>query len=793
MAAKKQLTIDDTLREPAGNAGVPQFVEWSPDGRRLSFVRTNSTDGRDELYSLDPVTGHGSVLIGANPLASLMAPNGKLSERERENRARYGIAAYHWAPDSKGLLFDASGQLWFYNLQTGKSTDLTGSASPASDPKFSPDSRYISFIRDHDLIVRPLASGKETTKQGQPFSNPLAELVPAPTSATAARVGDPERRLTTSNASVWNGEADWVYQEELDVRSNYFWAPDARHIAYLQMDESAVPEYPIVDWLSREARIDRQRYPKAGEANPSVRIGVVDLDGHSKWLSFTIHASAPGTGEESRSGSHTSDSERTVDGDPGSRREEADLYIPRFGWLSPQVVWALVLNRTQNRESLYFIEIESGNSRLILNETDDLYIPMNDLLHFFEGGGRFLWPSWRDGHMHLYLYEYDGENPLSTAARLVRQVTRGDWEVLDLCALDEKSGTVYFTANKDDWRQSNLYRANLDGTELRRLTPENGVHKPQMPRNAEYFFDNFSALTTPPRMQLCGANPAAGMAKCSDIWRSKGMEETDVLTPQFVDFKAEDGSLLHGVVLLPKSGPMAANGKFPLILNTYGGPHEQLVRDAWRTVSPLDQVMAQRGFAILKVDNRGAGNRGKKFAAASHGTLGTVELKDQLAALDQALAKYPQLDRNRIGCWGWSFGGTLAAYALTHSTRFKAAIAVAPVTDWRLYDSIYTERYLGTPRQNPEGYRTSSILESAPELNGRLLIAHGTGDDNVHVQNSLQLADALISAGKAFDLQLYPGKTHAIEGLAARSHLYHRIVEHFERWLAPPAPAGARE
>jgi len=739
-AGKKQLTIEDIFREPAGDASAPRFVEWSPDGRRLSFVRTNSTDGRDELYSLDPATGHGAVLIGAGPLATLMAPNAKPSERERENRSRYGIAAYHWAPDSKGLLFDASGQLRFYNLQTGKSTDLTGSASPASDPKFSPDSRYVSFIRDHDLVVRQMVSGKQTTKQGQPFSE----------------LG--ERKLTTASASVWNGEVDWVYQEELDVRSNYFWAPDATHIAYLQMDESAVPEYPLVDWLSRDAEIDRQRYPKAGEKNPGVRIGVVDLDGRSKWLSFTT---------------------------------ETDIYIPCFGWLSPRVVWALVLNRAQNRESLYFIDIESGESRLGLSETEEPYIEMNDLLRFFEGGGRFLWSSWRDGHVHLYLYEYDGGNPLSTPARLVRQVTRGDWEVLDLCGLDEKAGTVYFTANKDDWRQANLYRANLDGTGLRRLTPENGIHKPTMPRNAEYFFDSFSALTTPPRMQLCDVNPA-GMAesteaRCSDIWRSKGLEETDVLTPRFVDFKAEDGTLLHGVVLLPKSGPMAASGKFPLILNSYGGPREQLVRDAWRTVSLLDQVMAQRGFAILKVDNRGTGNRGKKFAGASRENLGAVELKDQLAAIDQALAKYPQLDRNRIGCWGWSFGGTLAAYALTHSTLFKAAVAVAPVTDWRLYDSIYTERYLGMPRQNPEGYRASSIVESAPELNGRLLIAHGTGDDNVHVQNSLQLADALIAAGKPFDLQLYPGKTHAIEGVAARSDLYRRIVEHFERWLGPPA------
>jgi dipeptidyl-peptidase-4 len=749
-AEKRQLTIDDILREPAGNAVAPRFVEWSPDGRRISFVRTNSTNGRDEFHSVDPASGRDKVLIGAGPLASLMAPNPKLSERERENRVRYGTAAYHWAPDSKGLLFDAEGQLWFYNLQNGEATDLTGSASPASDPKFSPDGRYISFIRDHDLVVSPVVSGKPNHKPLHPDA--LAE-----------------RKLTSSSASVWNGEADWLYQEELDVRSNYFWAPDARHIAYLQMDESAVPEYPIVDWIPRHVEIDRQQYPKAGETNPSVRIGVVDLDGHSKWLSFTT---------------------------------ESDIYIPRFGWLNPQVVWALVLNRAQTRESLYFIDIESGNSRLALQETEDPYIEMNGLLRFFPSGEGFLWPSWRDGHTHLYLYDIDGANPLSRPAQLVRQLTRGDWEVLELCALGERVGAVYFTANKDDWRQSNLYRVNLDGTGLQRLTAQNGVHKPIMSPHAEYFFDSFSALTTPPRMQLCAMKPAAGTAlpedaqlrrvsgtleaaSCSEIWRSKELEEAHVLAPQFVDFKAEDGSLLLGVLLLPKSGPMAAGGKFPVILSLYGGPQVQLVRDRWRTISLLDQLMTQHGFAILKVDNRGTGNRGKKFAAASRENLGAVELKDQLAALDQALAKYPQLDRNRIGCWGWSFGGTLAAYALTHSTIFKAAVAVAPVTDWRLYDSIYTERYMGMPSQNPEGYRDSSILHSASELSGHLLIAHGTGDDNVHVQNSIALADALISAGRAFDLQFYPRKTHEIEGVAARSDLYHRIVEHFERWLAP--------
>ena len=769
--AKRQLTIDDVLHEAAANAGAPRFVDWTPNGRWLSFVRTNA-EGRDEFYTVDAASGHENVLIGAGPMATLMAPNARLSELGREHLRRYGVPAYHWAPNSQGLLFDGAGQLWFYNLQNGESTDLSGSALPcsitrdfypagqnarapeapvagrcpgavASDPRFSPDSRYISFIRGHDLVIRPLVSGRA------------------------------ERKLTRSSASVWNGEVDWLYQEELDVRSNYFWGPDARHIAYLQMDESAVPEYPMVDWIPPEVEIDRQRYPKAGETNPSVRLGVVTLAGHTKWLNFT---------------------------------REPDIYIPRFGWLNSQVVWALVLNRAQTEESLYFIDIASGNSRLALQETENPYIEMNGLLRFFASGKGFLWPSWRDGHTHLYLYEIDGANPLSGPARLVRQLTHGDWEVLELGALDEKAGTVYFTANQDDWRQSNLYRINLDGTGLQRLTAQNGVHSAGVSPNEEYFFDSFSTLNTAPRMQLCALKADAALPQdeqrlprqvkgggpwdpqatsCREIWRAKELDEADMLTPQLVNFKAEDGTLLHGVMLLPKSGPMTAGGKFPLILNMYGGPQVQSVRDAWWTVSRFDQLMAQQGFAVLKVDNRGSGNRGKKFAAASRKGLGAVALTDQLAALNQALARYPQLDGTRIGCWGWSFGGTLAAYALTHSTVFKAAVAVAPVTDWRLYDSIYTERYMGMPQQNPEGYRNSSILQAATELSGHLLIAHGTGDDNVHVQNSIELAAALISAGKTFELQLYPRKTHEIAGLAARSDLYRRMVEYFERWLAP--------
>ena len=757
-APKKKPTLDDIFRSPAVESIAPRFLEWSPDGKRLTYARIDPTTGREELYEIEAASGRGRVLIPADRLAPLLAAPRELSERKREYRARYDVPAYQWAPDSNGLLFETTGQLWFYDLRGGRSTQLTASAKPNSDPKFSPDGRNISFVRRHNLFV--LASGK--AQQQRPDGDPGkdAKGQADPTSASN------ERQLTPwQSDSILNGEADWLYQEELDVRSNYFWAPDSRHIVFLQMDETLVPDSPLVDWLSRDASVERLKYPKPGEANPRVRLGVVEVSPETSGNAAT--PAVAGTAK-----THWLSL-------PGELREQ-DIYLPRFGWLDARTAWALALNRAQNRAELYFLDIETGASRLALGESDPDYIEVNSGPRFFAGG--FLWPSWRDGHTHLYVYEYDSAAPLSSPARLARQLTRGDWEVLGISGLDERARVVFFTANQDDWRQANLFRVNLDGTELRRLTPEGGVHETKMPASGQYYSDSFSTLVSPPRLRLCNAN-----GECKQIWRSREEAEYELLPPAFVDFKAEDGTLLHGVLLLPAAGAMPSGNRIPLILNPYGGPHEQLVRDEWRTVTLLDQVMAQRGFAVLKVDNRGTGNRGRKFATATERRFGPMELNDQLNALKQVLERYPQLDGNRVGWWGWSFGGSMAAYALTHSSLFKAGVAVAPVSDWRLYDSTYTERYLGLPADNPEGYQSSSILAAASNLSGRLLIAHGTSDDNVWLQNSMQLAHNLVLAGKQFDLEIYPGSGHGIIGSAARSHLYHRMLEHFERWLASAA------
>ena len=365
---------------------------------------------------------------------------------------------------------------------------------------------------------------------------------------------------------------------------------------------------------------------------------------------------------------------------------------------------------------------------------------------------------------------------------MVAQLTHGDWDVESIDGVDEKQGVVYFSANEGDWRQANVFAVGLDGQNFHRVSKQDGTHRAEFdPVNAKYYVDRYSALTVSPSVSLCTVDGA-----CNAFWKPRSLEAYNLLTPKFVDFKAADGTTtLQGAILMPTGGPMMANGKVPLIVNPYGGPGAQTVRDAWGAIDPFDQILARRGFAILKVDNRGMANRGKAFALPILHNLGEVELSDQLAAVKQALQQFPQLDANRIGFWGWSYGGYFTLYALEHTDMFKGGVAVAPGTDWRLYDSIYTERYMGLPKDNPEGYRKSAPVNFAADLHGKLLEVHGTSDDNVHMQNTIQMVNALIDAGKQFQLMMYPGKTHGIAGFKARTHLFHMIEDHFEEILAP--------
>jgi len=715
-APTKPLTIE-AIYQPGGLGGRgPENTEWSPDGSRLSFVQRDEKGEKGELWSVDAATGEKKVLVSAEKLA-LLAPdvNKVKNEREKERLTRYHVAAYLWAPDSKYLIFDSGGQLWIYDLGTATAVQFTSATDPSGDPKFSPDGSHVAYVRKHNLYVRPVS-------------------------------GKGEKQLTKDTGeNLLNGDIDWVYAEELDVRSNYFWSPDSKEIAFLHMDETKVPTYPITDWMPTHPNVDQEKYPKVGDPNPVVKLGVVDAGGGKvRWISLT---------------------------------KDEDSYIPRFGWVRHGVVWAEVLNRTEDKMDLYFVDVKSGKSRVVLTETTPgAWIDFEHTeVRFLKSSGQFLWPSWRDGNMHLYLYSFDQQNPLGADARLERQLTQGDFEVLGIEGVDEAAGTVFFAANKDDPRQTQLYSVELDGSGFKALTSEEGQHSGSFSDDGKHYLHRFSGPATAPRLSLCAVG-----GSCSPVWEARDeIAEYGLRAPKYLEFKADDGTTLYGRLLLPPEG--TASGKIPLIVNIYGGPAGQMVTKS--APSAFDEILARKGFAIFAVDNRGTPGRDRKFQTAIRHEFGAVELKDQLTTLDQLLAQYPQLDKDRVGIWGWSNGGSMTLYAMTHSDRFRAGVAVAPVTDQVNYDTIYTERYMGLLKEDRNGYEQSDVTKSADKLHGALLLVHGTSDDNVHFQNSIQMIDALIKAGKQFRLMIYPNKTHGIAGKDARVHLFTMITDHFEREL----------
>ncbi len=715
-SAVKPLTIEAIFAPGGLNGRGPENSEWSPDGTKLSFVQRDDAGEHGELWYVDAATGEKKVLVSAAKLASLAPDANKVTnERERERLTRYHVAAYVWAPDSKHLIFDSQGQLWLYDLTTGTAVQFTSAPDPSGDPKFSPDGSHVSYTRKHNLFVRPIS-------------------------------GDVERQLTKDTKDdLFNGDIDWVYAEELDVRSNYFWSPDSKQIVFLHMDETKVPTYPIANLIPTHPTVDNEKYPKVGDPNPTVKLGVVDAGrGKVRWISLT---------------------------------SDEEAYIPRFGWVRDGVIWAEVLNRTEDKMDLYFIDAKSGKSRIVLTEsTPGAWIDFEHVeVRFLNSGGGFLWPSWRDGNMHLYYYTFDKQNPMGADAKLERQLTQGDFEVLGIDGVDEATGTVFFASNQGDPRQRHLFSVKLDGTGSQQLTQDEGLSFGMFSENGRHYEETFVGPTTAPRMTLCAVGGA-----CAPVWQGRdAVAEYGLRASKYLEFKAEDGTTLYARLLLPPEAP--ATGKIPLIVNIYGGPGGQMVLKG--PADPFDEILARKGFAIFSVDNRGTPGRDRKFQTAIRHEFGAVELKDQLTALDQLFAQFPQLDKDRTGIWGWSNGGSMTLYAMTHSNRFRAGVAVAPVTNQINYDSIYTERYMGLLKDDAVGYAGSDITKEAANLHGALMLAHGTGDDNVHFQNSMQMIEALIKAGKQFRLMIYPNKTHSIAGADAREHLFHMIEDHFEQEL----------
>jgi dipeptidyl-peptidase 4 len=706
------LTVERIFAHEHMTGAPPEGLTWSPDGTHLTYL-----DG-GELIDLDPGTGRPHVLVSRAKLAALSGVYE--SDQDRDHRERYKMANYIWAPDSKHLLFDSGGRLWLYDLgngigiQIGFTDTLSG-----DDPKFSPNGENVSFIRNHGLSeVRP-----EEITGAAPFP-----LQPPPNEATS------------------EGEVDWVYEEELDVRSNYFWSPDSKNLAFLQMDEANVPQYPLTDFMPTHATVELQRYPQPGDPNPAVRVGVVSAGaGSTRWIRLPNH--------------------------PGLD------YVPRFGWVDRHTLWVETLSRDHKQRDLFFADENNSQSRLVLEITDDKFLDENYDVDV--GGGDIVLTDWKDGHNHIYLYRYNEHNPMSASASdsEVSQLTRGDFDVDEVSLVDAAHHVVDYTSNEGNPLEQQVWQVGFDGKRTR-LTTGAGFHEANFSPNGQVFVDTWSTRMEPERLSLCQTG-----GKCNLFWSNRGLEPYKLRPPEQMEVKAKDGSTLYATLLMPANAMEKAS--VPLIVNPYGGPGPQTVVNKWDDSLLFDELLAEHGFAVLHADNRGTGHRGRAFAQAAWHNFGQVQLEDQLTVLDTALAGRPELDPNRLGWWGWSWGGSFTLYAMTHSDRFKAGVAVAPVTDWRDYDSIYTERYLGQPSDFPEGYKDFSPVNSAAALKGHLLLAHGTGDDNVHIENTVQFIQRLIDAHIPYDLQIYPRKTHSIAGADDRILLFSRILSHFEEYLKP--------
>ncbi len=726
LAQEKPLTVEAIFANGDLVPKPPDQLFWSPDGKHLTYI-----DG-GALMDMDPESDKVHVMASAAKMVPLLSSGG--SEQDRDHRERYNIPGYQWSPDSKRLLFDADGKLWLYDLHssTGVEVGFTGAES-GDDPKFSPSGDYVSYIRDHGIWIASLRN-----PELPPFN-----LAPVPPAAAG------------KSETLLNGEVDWVYEEELDVRSNYFWSQDSKNIAYLQMNETNVPQYPLTDWIPGHAQVNWQRYPQPGDMNPLAHVGVVSArGGRTTWMYVPL--------------------------DDGG-------YIPRFGWVDRKTVWVETVSRDHKHRALYFAGIDDGNPRQMLEIADDKFV--DEDYDMTVADGNIVFTSWRDGHTHIFLYSYNENKPLGTDAKLERQLTHGDFDVSGVYLVDAGHKRVEYASNEGNPLEQQVWEVNFDGRS-RQLSDGQGFHDASFSPGGNAFAETFSTRTAPPLARLCHVEEGRATAlNCSVFWETHALDAYHLQAPEQFEVKAHDGTTLYVTLLMPSGA--ASPASVPLIVNPYGGPHDQAVLNEWRDNLLFDNVLAAHGFAVLRADNRGMGGRGRAFAQAAWHNFGPVQLEDQLTIVDAVLDQHPQLDPHRLGWWGWSWGGTFTIYAMTHSDRFRAGVAVAPVTDWGLYDSIYTERYLGLPMANEEGYRDFSVLNLAAQLKGRLLLAQGTGDDNVHLGNTVQFVQKLMEAAIPYDLAIYPRKTHSIAGADVRTNLYNKILAEFEMYLKPEAPAPA--
>ena len=547
------------------------------------------------------------------------------------------------------------------------------------------------------------------------------------------------------NNKIINGAADWVYEEEFSMAQAFSWSPDGNKLAFIRFDEREVPEFNMQIWGDLYPEDYVFKYPKAGEKNSEVSIHVYDLGDR-----------------------------QTAKMNAG---EETDIYLPRIYWTGDGNTLAFLrLNRLQNQLDLFHANSRTGASNVILSETADTYVDMdyNDNLHYLQGNKGFIRTSEKDGYKHIYHHDINGKE--------LRQITSGNWEVTELVGVDEKANKIYFTSTERSPLERHLYVVNLNGKNKQILTPASGTNRANMSKDYKYFINYHSTANSPVHVTL---NHASGK-EIKVLEDNKELKERmaglSISEKEFFQFATVDGTMLNAYMIKPAD--FDESKQYPTLMYVYGGPGSQNVTNSWGGVRDFwHHHLASQGYIVVCVDNRGTGARGRDFKHVTYANLGKHETDDQIAGA-KYLGDLAYVDKDRIGIWGWSYGGYMSSLALMLGNDvFKAAIAVAPVTTWRYYDTIYTERYLQTPQLNASGYDDNSPITHVDKLKGNYLLIHGTGDDNVHFQNSVDLVDALIKADKQFDTFYYPNRSHGISGGNTSWHLYNMMTNFIKEKL----------
>ncbi len=704
----RKLTMDDIFASDQFRGNGIDDLQWLPDGKAFVFTRSGGKGGT-EVWLHDVVSGKERAVLRDEDLLL----DGKPVER----------SAFQTTGDADVLLLCGKRkQIWrhsfsapyyLYRVSTKQLQPLAGGDPDLQNAVLSPDGKRVAYVKGNNLYVADVAGGT------------------------------PRALTHDGSADVLNGVFDWVYEEEFERADAFRWSPEGDRIAFWFSDQTRVKSVTLLDELPAYPEPFSLKYPKVGERNSIVKIGIANLaDGTTTWV------------------------------DLGA---ETDIYVPRIDWSGkPGQLMVQRLNRHQNHLEFLLADAATGTTRKVVEDISPTWVSVTDNTYFLAGDARFVWTSERTGWRHVYLSDLDGKTT---------QLTQGDWEVSEVLGVDKLHGQVYFAALRDGALEQGLFKVGLEGGEPTRLSAPGEWHRAVFSPDFAHYVDYASSVRRPTHVELyradgkalrtLEANPIAALAHFAMVY------------PEFLSFQAQDGQSLNAYLMKPSD--FDPTRKYPVVVFGYGGPGSQMVVNRWGTGEPFrslqrqlwHQYLTEQGYLVFCVDNRGTGGRGKAFKNLVYGDISKWAVADQLEGA-RFLASLPYVDASRLGFWGWSGGGYLTCLMLTRGADvFKVGVAVASVGDFRNYDSIWTERYMGLPDENRAGYDAADVLRTTDQLKGRLLLVHGTGDDNVHPGNTWQIIEKLIAENKRFDMLMYPNRNHRIQGGNTSRHLHTAMARYF--------------